>query len=78
MSRLFIMHPDTPEHIYQVWVEALRATATDPEFIEAASLEGREVGYAGPEEIVQILADGAAALQDETLREGFIVLAGVD
>ena len=78
MTRLFIMHPDTPEHIYQVWVEALRATATDPEFIEAASLEGREVGYAGPEEIVQILADGAAALQDETLREGFIVLAGVD
>ncbi len=76
MSRLFIMHPDTPEHIYQVWVDAFRATAHDPAFIEAATLLGRDVGYSGPDEIVQVLLDGAEALQDPVLREGFIELAG--
>ena len=78
MSRLFITHPDTPEHIYQIWLEAFRKTARDPDFLAAAALEGREVGYAGPDEIVQVLADGAAALEDAELREGFIILAGVD
>ncbi len=76
MSRLFIMHPDTPEHIYQVWVDAFRATAHDPAFIETMALLNREVGYAGPDEIVQTLAEGAEALKDPVLREGFIELAG--
>ena len=76
MSRLFIMHPDTPDHLYQIWVEAFRATAHDPDFIEAAKLLGREVGYYGPEDIVQVIADGKEALKDPVLREGFITLAG--
>ena len=76
MSRLFIMHPDTPDHIYQVWVDAFRATAHDPDFLEAMSLLNREVGYAGPDEIVQVLQEGLVALEDPVLREGFIVLAG--
>ena len=76
MSRLFIMHPDTPDHIYQVWVDAFRATAHDPEFLQAMALLNREVGYAGPDEIVQVLQEGLKALEDPVLREGFIVLAG--
>ena len=76
MSRLFIMHPDTPDHIYQVWVDAFRATAHDPAFLEAMALLNREVGYAGPDEIVQVLQDGLKALEDPVLREGFITLAG--
>ena len=76
MSRLFIMHPDTPEHIYQLWVDAFRATAHDPAFIEAAGLLNRVVGYSGPDEIVQVLGEGTEALQDPVLREGFITLAG--
>ena len=76
MSQLFIMHPDTPEHIYQIWVEAFRATAHDPAFIEAASLLNRDVGYFGPDDIGQVLEDGLEALKDPVLREGFIVLAG--
>ena len=78
MNRLFVMHPDTPEHIYQIWVEAFRRTAADPEFIAAASLLGREVGYAGPEDMLVALENGKRALQDDTLREGFIILAGVE
>lgn len=77
MSRLFIMHPDTPDEIYQIWKDAFETTASDPAFLAAAALEGREVGYAGPDELVQVLADGAAALEDPVLRDGFIVLAGV-
>ncbi len=76
MSRLFIMHPDTPDHIYQIWVDAFRATAEDPEFLEAMALLNREVGYAGPDEIVQVLQEGLRALEDPVLREGFITLAG--
>lgn len=76
MSRLFVMHPDTPEHIYQVWVDAFRATAEDPDFIEAMTLLSREVGYAGPDEIVRVLQEGQRALEDPVLREGFLVLAG--
>ena len=76
MSQLFIMHPDTPEHIYQIWVDAFRATAHDPAFIEAASLLNRDVGYFGPDDIGQVLRDGVEALKDPVLREGFIVLAG--
>jgi tripartite-type tricarboxylate transporter receptor subunit TctC len=76
MSRLFIIHPDTPEHIYQLWVDAFRATAHDPEFIEAAKLLGREVGYYGPEDIARVIAEGTEALKDPVLREGFILLAG--
>ena len=78
MNRLFVMHPDTPEHIYQIWVEAFRKTAADPEFIEAASLLGREVGYAGPDALLAALENGKRALQDPVLREGFIILAGVE
>ena len=76
MSRLFIMHPDTPAHIYQIWVDAFRATAQDPEFLDAMALLNREVGYAGPDEIVQVLQEGLRALEDPVLREGFITLAG--
>ncbi len=78
MGQLFIMHPDTPEHIYQIWLDAFRNTAADPEFRQAAALLGREVGYAGPDEISQVLADGLVALEDPELREGFVILAGVD
>ena len=77
MTRLFIMHPDTPDDLYKIWVDAFKATAADPEFLAAAKLLGREVGYAGPEEIVKILAEGSEALKDPVLREGFINLAGV-
>ena len=76
MSQLFVMHPDTPEHIHQVWVDAFRATAHDPAFIEAAALLNRPVGYFGPDDIAQVLQDGLRALEDPVLREGFIVLAG--
>ena len=76
MSQLFVMHPDTPEHIYQIWVDAFRATAHDPAFIEAAALLNRDVGYFGPGDIAQVLRDGVEALKDPVLREGFIVLAG--
>ena len=64
MSQLFVMHPDTPEHIYQLWVDAFRATAHDPAFIEAASLLNRDVGYFGPEDIGRVLRDGVEALKD--------------
>ena len=77
MSRLFIMHPDTPEHIYQVWVDAFRATVHDPNFLEQVALLNRtDVGYAGPDEIVAVLQEGRRALEDPVLREGFIILAG--
>ncbi len=77
MNRLFIMHPDTPEDLYRIWVDAFKATAADPEFLAAAKLLGREVGYAGPDEMKTILAQGTEALKDPVLREGFISLAGV-
>ncbi|MDE2837438.1 MAG: hypothetical protein OXL97_08015 [Chloroflexota bacterium] len=76
MSQLFVMHPDTPEHIYQIWVDAFRTTAHDPAFIEAAALLNRDVGYFGPDDIAQVLRDGVEALKDPVLREGFVVLAG--
>ena len=76
MSRLFIMHPDTPEHIYQFWVDAFRQNAHDADFLELARIANREVGYLGPEEIAQVIADGTEALKDPVLREGFIELAG--
>ena len=76
MGQLFITHPDTPDHIYQLWVDAFRATAHDPAFIEAASLLNRDVGYFGPEDIVRVLQEGTKALEDPVLREGFIILAG--
>ena len=76
MGQLFITHPDTPDHIYQLWVDAFRATAHDPAFIEAASLLNRDVGYFGPEDIVRVLQEGTRALEDPVLREGFIILAG--
>ena len=71
------MHPDTPEDLYRIWVDAFKATAADPEFLAAAKLLGREVGYAGPDEMKTILAQGTEALKDPVLREGFISLAGV-
>ena len=76
MNRLFVMHPDTPEHIYQIWVEAFRRTVADPAFIKAALLLGREVGYAGPEDMLVALENGKRTLQDPALREEFIILAG--
>ena len=77
MSRLFVLHPDTPEHIYQVWVDAFRATVHDPEFLEAIALLNRtDVGYGGPEEITRVLQEGVTLLQDPVLREGFLTLAG--
>ncbi len=78
MNRLFVMHPDTPEHIYQIWVEAFRKTAADPDFIASAALLGREVGYAGPDVLLDALENGKRALEDPALREGFIILAGVE
>ncbi len=76
MSRVFIMHPDTPEHIYQFWVDAFRQNAHDADFLELARIANREVGYLGPEDIVGVIADGTEALKDPVLREGFIDLAG--
>ncbi|MCY4583189.1 MAG: hypothetical protein OXE50_10405 [Chloroflexi bacterium] len=76
MSRVFIMHPDTPDHIYQFWVDAFRQNAHDDDFLELARIANREVGYLGPEDIVGVIADGTEALKDPVLREGFIELAG--
>ena len=76
MSRLFILHPDTPDHLYQFWVDAFRLTSHDPAFIEGARIANREVGYAGPEEIARVITEGTEALRDPVLREGFIELAG--
>ncbi len=78
MNRLFVMHPDTPEHIYQIWVEAFRKTVADPEFVEDAAIRGYEVGYAGPDDLLATLENGKLLLQDPVLREGFITMAGIN
>ena len=78
MNRLFVMHPDTPEHIYQIWVEAFRKTVADPEFVEDAAIRGYEVGYAGPDDLLATVGEREAPAPRPCPARGFITMAGIN
>ncbi len=48
--RAFMVPPGTPEAIVKVWRNAYKATAEDPDFVEAAKVAGYDTGYGSPEE----------------------------
>ncbi len=48
--RAFMLPPGTPEPIVKIWRDAYKATAEDPDFVEAAKVAGYDTGYGSPEE----------------------------
>ena len=77
LSRAVWLHPDTPDHIYQVWIESFEATINDPEFAEIMAAAGLEAGYLSPTEAEGFLDEASSTLAgSEELRAMFSELAG--
>jgi hypothetical protein len=75
LTRGFALAPDTPDSLYEVWIDAFEATVTDPEFIADAEAAGYEVGLGTAEDIAGFLS-GVDDLSPEGL-ELFEQLSGV-
>ena len=77
MERMYILHPDTPDEVYQTWVEVFRATVEDPAFVEGAAVQGLVAGYAAPDDLVVQFTQGRDAIADDpSLQDLFTQLAG--
>ena len=75
-SRTFVLHPDTPDHLTNLWVGAFANMVTDPDFEPAVEIAGYELGYTDPATMQAAAQDGLRLLQDQALREIFVTLAG--
>lgn len=55
--RMYVVHPDTPPELIQVWQEAYKNVINNPEFVEAANIAGYDVGFGPPDEFGKVLQD---------------------
>jgi tripartite-type tricarboxylate transporter receptor subunit TctC len=49
-TRALVMSPETPDDLYQTWVEVFGKVMKDPEFVAAATKAGLEVGHGTAED----------------------------
>lgn len=75
LSRAFALAPDTPDVLYQAWIDTFEATVNDPDLISDAESAGYEVGLGSAEDIEGFLS-GVDDLSPEGL-ELFERLSGV-
>ena len=78
-GRTWILPPETPTEIVDVWREVLRQTAHDDGYHEAANIAGYEPFYCSPEELTAVFANGKRALEEQPeLLPIYYRLMGVD
>jgi len=52
--RMYVLHPDTPADIHEVWKKGFAATINDKEFINAAKVGGYTTGLGAPKDFVAL------------------------
>lgn len=55
--RMYVVHPDTPPGLVDIWRDSYQAVIEDPGFIEAAGIAGYDVGFGSPEDFGQVIQD---------------------
>lgn len=55
--RMYVVHPDTPPGLIEIWRDSYQAVIEDPGFIEAAGIAGYDVGFGSPDDFGQVIED---------------------
>ena len=76
LARTYALPAGVPDDIVAVWRAAFKATIEDPEFVQAATLLGRDVLYGSPESMAASLEAGRRALEDPGLLDLYTKMSG--
>ncbi len=76
LARTYALPPGVPDDIVALWRDVFKATIEDPEFVEAATLLGRDVLYGSPESMIASLEAGRQALADPSLLDLYTRMSG--